>query len=274
MAGYDNMTFKFEDITAKNVDDLMSVCGNMPGLDKNPHFQEGRIARRQWLLEMIGKYGTVGVLAYNDDGKAIGFVECIPAAAHPTGLFAADMPRTMIIDCAWYKQDAGVAVRKAILDDMVARKWFDKPLGNKKCKFVDVLTLKGAPVMQYDFYHDYGFKDAVEFIGHATKRYLLRYPVKGDEVTSKVEELNFCDAGKNVLVVGIYRQCHMPFMIAAKIQKAVEGIDGLSVKIVDYWATGSPTVCEAAINGKPAFDGPVFFMNDDQIRESIKSKMV
>lgn len=268
------MNYRFEDITEKNVNDLMSLCGNMPGLDKNPHFLEGRDARRQWLLEMIGKFGSIGMLAYSEDGKPAGFVEAIPAAAHPLGMFAADQVRTMVIDCAWYRRDVGIEARKAILDEMFARKWFDRPLGNKKCKYVDVLTLKSDMLMQYGFYHDYGFRDAVEITGHATVRYLLRYPIKGDEVVPKTEQINFCDAGKNVLVLGIYRQCHMPFMLAAKVQKAVEGIDGLSVKIVDYWATGSPTVCEAAINGKPAFDGPVYFMDDMQIREAILSKMI
>jgi hypothetical protein len=268
------MSYRFEDITEKNVDDLMSVCGNMPGMDGNPHFKEGRNARRQWIIETAGKYGTAGVLAFGDDGKAAGFVESIPAVAHPLGRFAADQPRTMVIDCAWYRREAGLPIRKAILDHMFAGKWFDGPLGNEKCKFVDVLTLKNPMIMQYDFYAGYGFKDAVEITGHATTRYLLRYPANGDEVTPQKEQINFCDAGKNVLVLGIYRQCHMPFMFAAKVQKALEGIDGLSIKIVDYWSTGSPTICEAAINGKPAFDGIVAFMSEEQLRESVKAKMI
>jgi hypothetical protein len=87
------MTLKFEDITEKNVDDLMSLCGNMPGIEKNPHFIEGRTARRQWLLEMIEKFGTVGMLAREEDGKPAAFVECVPAHAHPLGPFAADQAR-------------------------------------------------------------------------------------------------------------------------------------------------------------------------------------
>jgi hypothetical protein len=268
------MSYRFEDITEKNADDLMSVCGNMPGMDSNPHFKEGREARRQWIVETAGKYGTAGVLAYGDDGKAAGFVESIPAAAHPLGRFAADPPLTMVIDCAWYRRDAGLGVRKAILDNMFARKWFDMPLGNEPCKYVDVLTLKSDMLMQYDFYAEYGFKDAVEITGHTTTRYLLRYPVRGDEITPRNEPINFCDAGKNVLVLGIYRQCHMPFLFAAKVQKALEGIDGLSIKIIDYWATGNPVICEAAINGKPAFDGIVAFMNEEELRESVKAKMI
>ena len=267
------MSWRFEDITEKNADDLMSVCGNMPGISRNPHFIEGRAARRSWLRENLEKFGTVGTLAYGDDGKAAGFVECLPAAAHPLGPFAADAARTAIIDCAWYRQEAGVAVRKAILDDMLARKFFDRQLG-KKCRYVDVLTLKNAPIMQYDFYRGYGFQEAVELRGHPTARYLLRYPLKKEEIQPRTEEISFCDAGKNVLVLGVYRQCHMPFMIVGKIRKAVEGIEGLEVKIVDYWATGSPTLCEAAINGRPAFDGPVFFMADEQIRESNRAKMI
>ena len=266
------MALRFEDITEKNVDDLLSVCGNMPGIGKNPHFIEGRAARRQWLLETIEKSGTAGMLAY-EEALPVAFVECVPAHAHPLGPFAADPARTAVIDCAWYRQSAGVAARKAILDEMFARKWFDKMLG-KKCKYVDVLTLKNAPIMQYDFYKEYGFQDAIELRGHATVRYLLRYAVKGEKIAPRVEQLNFCDAGKNVLVLGIYRQCHMPFMIAGKVRRAVEGIDGLTVKVVDYWSTSNPALCEAAINGKPAFDGPVFFMDDEQIRESVKAKMI
>jgi hypothetical protein len=274
------MSLRFAKITKENVDDLMSVCGNMPGMSKNPAFVEGRNARRQWLLDMAGKFGTVGMLAYGGDDRARGFVECIPASAHPMGVFSPDVKRTAVIDCAWYTNDSsggepcGLAVRKAILDEMFATKSFDKLLG-KKCRYVDVLTLKNAPIMQYDFYRDYGFKDAVEFTGHATCRYLLRYPALGDTVEARVEQLSFnCGVDKNVLVIGTYDQCHLPRMVVEKIRKAVEGVEGLKVKVVDYWETGTPAVCEASINDKPAFDGPVYFMDDDSIREAVASKIV
>jgi hypothetical protein len=160
------------------------------------------------------------------------------------------------------------------LDEMFARNWFDKPLDNKDCRFVDVLTLKDIPIMQYDYYRDCGFKDAIEFAGYSTIRYLLRYPVHGDRITLQKKEVDFCDADKNVLVVGIYHQCHMPFLVAAKIKKALEGINGLSIKMVDYWTTTNPMFCEATINGTLAFDKFVFFMDDEQIRESVKAKMI
>jgi len=63
-------------------------------------------------------------------------------------------------------------------------------------------------------------------------------------------------------------------MIVEKVKKAVEGVDGLKVKVVDYWETGTPAVCEASINGRPAFDGPVYFMDDEAIREAVISKMI
>ena len=272
------MSLRFAKISKDNVDDVMSVCGNMPGMNKLPAFVEGRKARRQWLLDMIEKFGTIGMLAYGDNGSARGFVECVPASAHPMGVFSPDVKRTAVIDCAWYAQSGeepvGVAIRKAILDEMFATKFFDKLLG-KKCRYVDVLTLKNAPVMQYDFYNEYGFKEAVEFTGHATPRYLLRFPVLGDAVEAKTEQLSFnCDAGKNELVIGTHDQCHLPHMIVEKVKKAVEGVDGLKVKVVDYWETGTPAVCEASINGRPAFDGPVYFMDDEAIREAVISKMI
>jgi hypothetical protein len=267
------MSYRFEDIAEKNVDDLMSVCGNMPGIDKDPHFVEGRAARRRWLLGMIERFGTVGVLAYGDDGMAKGFVECLPATAHPLGKFSADPEQTVAIDCAWYRKEVGLPVRKTILDYMFATHWFDKPIG-KKCRFVDVLALKGAPLMQYDFYHEYGFKDAIELTGQTTSRYVLRYPVEGDDVTPRKEVIEYSDGGRNVLVLGAYDQCYMPFMVNAKVRNALKGVKGLSVKEVDYWAGGEPMLCEASINGKPAFDQFVFFMDDEQIRESVRRKMI
>jgi hypothetical protein len=274
------MSLSFAKINKDNVDDLMSLCGNGPGMSKNPALMEGRKARRQWLLDMTEKFGTVGMLVYGGDGKPRGFVECVPASAHPLGIFSPDVKRTAVIDCAWYRMDpngdapVGLAIRKAILDEMFATKFFDKLLG-KKCRYVDVLTLKNAPIMQYDFYKDYGFKEAIELTGHATVRYLLRYPVLGDAVEGKVEQLSFSpDAGKNVLVMGIYRQCHLPYMINDKVTKAVESIEGLKVKVVDYWETGVPALCEPNINGKPAFDGPVYFMDEESIKEAVGSKML
>jgi hypothetical protein len=274
------MSLKFDKITKENVDDLMSICGNIPGMSKHPAFVEGRKARRQWLLEMVEKFGTVGMLAYGSDGKPRGFVECVPASVHPLGVFSPDVKRTAVIDCAWYIQNSngeepsGLGIRKAILDDMFATKFFDKLLG-KKCRYVDVLTMKNAPIMQYDFYKEYGFKDAVDFKGHATERYLLRYPALGDTVENKVEQLSFdCGAEKNVLVIGVHSQCHLPHMIVEKISRSVEGIESLKVKVVDYWVSGAPAMCEPSINGKPAFDGPVFFMDDEGIKEAVIAKMV
>jgi hypothetical protein len=274
------MSLNFQKITKENVDDLMSLCGNMPGMNKHPAFVEGRKARRQWLLNMIEKFGTVGILAYGGDGTTKGFVECVPASAHPLGVFSPDVKRTAIIDCAWYRMDkggeepCGLAIRKAILDEMFAGKFFDKLLG-KKCRYVDVLAMKNSPIMQYDFYHDHGFKDAVEFTGHATMRYLLRYPVLGDNVENHVEQLSFdCGPEKNVLYVGTHEQCHLPCMVADKISRAVEGIEGLKVRVVDYWESGTPALCEPSINGRPAFDGPVYFMDDESIKESVTSKMI
>jgi hypothetical protein len=274
------MSLRFEKITKENVDDLMSLCGNMPGISKHPAFIEGRKARRQWLLKMLEKFGTVGMIAYGGDGKPRGFVECVPASVHPIGVFSPDVKRTAVIDCAWYAQEnggeepSGLAVRKAILDEMFATKFFDKLLG-KKCRYVDVLTIKNAPIMQYDFYREYGFMDAVDFTGHATERFLLRYPVLGDKIEGKVEQLSFGDnEDKNVLVIGTHCQCHLPGMVAEKIARSVEGIEGLKVKIVDYWESGVPVMCEPTINGKPAFDGPVFFMDDEAIKEAVMAKMV
>ncbi len=274
------MSLNFAKITKDNVDDLMGLCGNAPHMNKHPAFMEGRKARRQWLLEMIEKFGTMGMLAYGEDGKPRGFVECVPASAHPLGIFSPDVKRTVVIDCAWYRLDGnggeptGLAIRKAILDEMFASKFFDKLLG-KKCRYVDVLTLKNAPIMQYDFYKGYGFKDAIELTGPATARYLLRYPVLGDAVEGKAEQLSFSpDAGKNVLILGTYRQCHMPYMINEKVTKAVEGVEGLKIKVVDYWDAGVPALCEPSLNGKPAFDGPVYFMDEEGIREAVSSKML
>ncbi len=274
------MSMRFEKIAKDNVDDLMGLCGNMPGMNKHAGFMEGRKARRQWLLDMIERFGTVGMLAYGGDGGARGFVECLPATAHPLGIFSPDVKRTTIIDCAWYASDkadgepSGLGIRKAILDEMLATRFFDRLLG-KKCRYVDVLTLKDAPIMQYDFYKNYGFKDAVEFRGHATKRFLLRYPVLGDSVEGRVEQLSFeHGTDRNVLILGIYDQCHLPWMVAEKVKKAVEGVEGLRVKVVDYWETGMPSMCEASINGKPAFDGPVYFMDEECIKEAVIAKML
>ena len=280
------MSLKFAKITEDNVEDLIIFCGNMPGMDKNPYFKEGRQARREWLTETIKKFGQSGQYSHMVlmAKQRVSSKRALPSI-HPLGVFSPDVKRTAVINCGWYKGGAanaappqdgepfGIVIRKLILDEMLRTKLFDKLLG-KKCRYVDVLTLKNAPIMQYDFYHDYGFKDAVELQGCATVRYLLRYPVMGDEIESRIEQLSFDSDEKNTLVLGTYRQCHMPYMIVGKIRKAVEGIEGLNVKVVDYWEAGVPALCESSLNGKPAFEGPVFFMDEESIREAVRSKLV
>jgi len=63
-------------------------------------------------------------------------------------------------------------------------------------------------------------------------------------------------------------------MITDKVEKALQGIEGLKVKTVDYWETGAPAMCEPSINGKPAFDGPVYFMDEEGIQEAVLAKMI
>lgn len=272
------MSLTFKLITSNNVDDLLSICGNLPGLDTTAGFAEGRKARREWVTEMAEKLGAIGMIAYNESGKARGFVECIPATIHPLGKYSQCPEETLTIDCAWYKHDdgqepSGLPVRKAILMEMVRMNAFDTILG-RPCRYVDVLALKNPHMMQYDFYEAFGFKESLAITGGATVRYLMRLPLRGDVVIPGTEVIDLgCDAGKNVLVIGVYRQCYEPFILAEKVKNAVKDIDGLSVKVIDYWATGMPPMCDATINGQKAFEGSLFMMDEKAIKEAVIAKM-
>lgn len=81
-------------------------------------------------------------------------------------------------------------------------------------------------------------------------------------------------AARRQWLLGLFCQCYMPFLTTGKIRRAVKGIEGLSIWVTDYWDTGNPAFCEAAINGMPVFKERAFFMSEEQIRESVKSLMI
>ncbi|MFQ6051848.1 MAG: hypothetical protein ACE5K4_09170 [Candidatus Hydrothermarchaeota archaeon] len=270
------MTLKIVSINKNGIEDHMSICGNFPQMEGNPDFIEGKKNRKKWLEDTIEKFGTVGMIAY-DKGKPAGFVECVPSYYHPLKKYA-EKANSVTINCAWYLEEYGLPVRKAILDEMFGRNFFDvffKDKEDKKCRFVDVLAVKGAPVMQYDFYIEYGFQEAIEFKQGAIQFFLLRYLMDGGKVEKKTFEIQYKKEVKRPyeLTLSTSRQCWFTNVLAGKVKRAALDLGDINIIEKDYWEKGEPLFNEVLLNGVPAFKEPIFMKDEEEIKELLKKAM-
>ncbi len=267
------MTLEILSINKDRIEDHLSICGNLPGMEDNPDFVEGKNNRKKWLEDTVEKFGTAGMIAY-DKGKPAGFVECVPSDHHPLKKYA-EKANSVTINCAWYLQDYGLPVRKAILDEMFKTNFFDvffEDKEDKKCRFVDVLTIKDVPVMQYDFYTEYGFQEAVEFKQDVVQFFLLRYPINGGKVEKKIVKIEYKKEKKipYELTLGTSRQCWYTNVVAGKVKRAALELGDINIIEKDYWETGEPALHEVLLNGVPAFKEPIFMKDEEEIKEMLK----
>jgi len=92
-----SVTITIKPIDDWNVEDQVRLCAPPEESPEHSKFENGVKNKVEWLQRKLKDYGYVGHIAYDIDGKAIGFIEFISSKGAPLPIEGADT--TAIITC-------------------------------------------------------------------------------------------------------------------------------------------------------------------------------
>ena len=150
---------RVEDISEKNLDDVSMICSwNRPyAPNDDPVLEKARELKRQWLLEMLERYGSCTKIAYIDE-KPVAHIIFYPEEAMP---FLHNPRKDVVnIKCIYNshpearRKGAGAALLKALVDEGHSGL---ECLGGRHCRFVVTRPFPHDRSID-DFYEKYGFK--------------------------------------------------------------------------------------------------------------------
>jgi hypothetical protein len=147
---------RIENLQESNVEDLIFVCSSKRLAD--PIHQQGVKLKRQWLREMLEKYGSIAKIAYYDD-KPVAQILYYPETADITKRFTHE--NALLIQCIYnptaetQKLGIGTRLLRSVIQDA---KSGNTCLGDKPCRFILASTFNtGEALPMPDFYAKNGF---------------------------------------------------------------------------------------------------------------------
>ena len=163
---------RVEDISEKNLDDVFMFCSrNRPWAPMDDPGEKARDLKRQWLLEMLERYGPCTKIAYIDE-KPVAQITFYPEEAIP---FLHNPRKDVVnIKCIYNshpearRKGAGAALLKALVDEGHSGL---ECLGGRHCRFVVTRPFPHEGDLPLaDFYDKYGFKQGRSIDLGGTKR--------------------------------------------------------------------------------------------------------
>jgi len=223
---------RIEDFEESNIEDLILVCSS--GKLSDPIHQQGVNMKKQWLREMLDKYGSCAKIAYYNE-KATAQILYYPEEADVTRVFR--RKNVLVINCVYnpapkaQKRGIGTMLLRNVVDDAIQMRTC---LGNKPCDFM-----------------------------LANGRYKPAQPLR------KYESLPE-DRGKAMIFYSPI--CQFSFQFAKKIEKTVRDVaPDIRVEMINKWQNPEEAIkhgnCELIVNAKPI---QTFFMETEKFKEELK----
>jgi len=188
-----------ENISEENLDDVFKICSwnRVFAPADDPILEKGREFKRQWLLDMLERYGPCTKIAYLD-GKPVAQILFYPEETVPY----LHNPRKGVINlkCIFnpfpeaQRKGVGAALMKSLVDE--GHTGLDC-LGGSPCRFVVTRTFPHEGDLPLaDFYEKYGFKQ-----GHQE----MFLEIKEKYVPMKIPDLSPLpeDRGRTILLYNV-----------------------------------------------------------------------
>ena len=221
---------RIEDISEKNYEDVFSICSNnrvFAPMD-DPILDKGREIKRNWILEVLEKYGSCTKIAYLDNTPVAQILfypeEIIPFNHQPRK----DVIHLQCIFNPYTKaqrKGVGDALMKSLIED--CHKGIGC-LGGRPCSFIVTKTFPHEGDLPLDmFYSKYGFKHGnQEMYLEVTKEYVPREILENRRLPD--------DYGK---AINFYNPtCEWGYFYAVKVKELLNEMEpNLSVRILSLW---------------------------------------
>ncbi len=126
------MEAEIRDLTAENIDDLVSVCTSQSHLRQARTLAEGNQRKKMWMEKALEVFGSCAKIAYVN-GEPIGFVEFYPVQMFPILRHTMKDQKTILITCVFVRgkgtkaqrgyqgQGIGSKLIQALIEDLERR---------------------------------------------------------------------------------------------------------------------------------------------------------
>jgi len=259
---------RIEALNESNLEDFIYVC-SFKWLN-DPIHQQGMALKRQWLQQMLKKYGSCGKTAYLN-GKPVAQILFYPEEADVTKI--SRRRNVLFVECVYNPtpeaQKLGIAtgLLHSLVEDAKQRKTC---LGNKPCKCILAKAFNtGESLSLSDFYRKNGFLSTPE-------NEMLCLPIEGvcqpreqAEAYEPLEE----DRGKAVVFYG--PKCQFSYQFAKTVERIIKEVaPGIPIELINEWQRPQESIRRKnqwlVVNAKPI---RTFFLDTDKFKEEIRQAL-
>ncbi|MFQ6068705.1 MAG: hypothetical protein ACE5KD_04085 [Candidatus Bathyarchaeia archaeon] len=222
---------KIENLHETNIEDLIYVCSSKRLND--PIHQQGMSLKREWLQEMLRKYGSCAKIAYYNQ-KPAAQILYFPEEADKIRI--SRRKTVLVINCIYnptpeaQKLGLGKKLLKSVIEDAKQEKTC---LSNKCCKFVLAKAFNTGELLSLPkFYEKYGFTPIPE-----GEENLLYLPIHGSyEPVAPVGEYEPLEEDKGKAIVFYSPVCQFSYQFAKTIENTImEVAPNMKIEIINEW---------------------------------------
>jgi GNAT superfamily N-acetyltransferase len=256
---------RIENLQESNIDDLIYVCSSKRLND--PIHQQGIKLKRQWLREMLEKYGSCAKIAYYN-GKPVAQILYYPEEADKTK--ASKRQNVLVINCIYnptpetHKLGIATKLLQSLIQDAKQRKTC---LGNIPCKFILAKAFNTGEFLSLPaFYQKNGFSPTPE-------KNLFYLPIEGKyEPTKPQREYEPLPEDRNKAIILYGTMCEFGYPFAKKIEEIIkEVLPEINIELINEWKNPEESMRRKnwwlIVNAKPIH---MFFMETEKFKEEIK----
>jgi len=256
---------RIEDLQESNIQDLIYVCSSKRLSD--PIHQQGVKQKRQWLSEMLRKYGSCAKIAYYND-KSVAQILYYPEEADVTKAFRRE--NVLVINCIYnptpeaQKLGIGTKLLQGVIQDAKQRKTC---LGNRPCKFILAKAFHTGELLPMpEFYKKKGFLSTPE------ENTLYLSIEGGYEPTPSVGEYEPLIADRNKAVIFYSPTCQFSYPFAKRIEEIIREVTPkIEIEMINEWEKPKESMKRKnwwlIVNAKPI---QTFFMGTEKFKEEVK----
>jgi len=256
---------RIENLQEPNIDDLIYVCSSKRLND--PVHQQGIKLKRQWLREMLRRYGSIAKIAYYN-GKPAAQILYYPEEADATKAFKRE--NVLLINCIYnptpeaQKLGIGTRLLKYVIQDAKQRKTC---LGNRSCRFILAKAFNtGEFLPMPEFYKKNGFLPSSE--GD-----LLRLTIEGSYESAKpIGEYESIPEDRNKALIFYGPICQFAYQFAQRIEESIKEVaPQIKIEMINEWEKPEESIKRKnwwlIVNAKPIH---TFFMETEKFKEEVR----
>ncbi len=262
-----NRKIEIKNLDESNIEDLVFVCSSKKIED--PIHQQGISLKKQWLREMLEKYGPCAKIGYYN-GKPAAQILYLPEKAEKTK--ASRREDVLVINCTYNPTPEAqrLGIGKALLDSVIEDAKRGKTcLGNKSCRFILAKAFNTGELLPLpDFYKKHGFVPTPKNEGN-----LLYLPLEGNyEPAPPLVEYQPLKEDEGRAIIFYSPVCQFSYQFAKTIESMIREVaPNMQMKAINEWKYPQESMKRnnwwLTVNAKPI---KTFFMEERKFKEEVK----